>query len=317
MLTTKKFYTTEEIIKKLQGTSIKLNSDFEIKTPVNNVKALQNIPLIIIVGEEHTIDPNKESYYLTDLNKLDEIKNALDINFIGLEGLAKGQENNVENTILNAEIELIKIISKNKDYIICGLEDYRTQLYMIKIGLLGFYSTFLKYIQTVFPNNLNNLKLLNEINFVLSQIFQNILNQKNQKISISQDLHILLQNKSEEAIREIGNHFYHCLSILKSLRIYPKNKDEFDKILLDIIKDLNLYPQKDFDKIQKIGNEIIINTRDKYFAENILNEMKERKIAKSILFCGKGHMINVSELIRKYCMSILGTNVNIVLIDIT
>ena len=79
MLTTKNYYTMESVIKKLQSTPIKFKSNFEIINIINNIKALQNTPLIIIVGEVHSDDLNNESYYLNDLKKLEEKNVDLDL----------------------------------------------------------------------------------------------------------------------------------------------------------------------------------------------------------------------------------------------
>lgn len=323
MLTTKNYYTMESVIKKLQSTPIKFKSNFEIINIINNIKALQNTPLIIIVGEVHSDDLNNESYYLNDLKKLEEISNTLEIKTFFLEGLGFGQENNFENTILNAEVKVIKSLCKNKDYHIVGVEDLNIQIKVLEYGSLSLYSDYQIFIHEFFSTFLVNESFKKELNLLFEKIYSYVLNGRkdnfNVNLKVSMQLYIQMQIKANyiEIFEKIELFYTNLLLHLNPLKIFPKTLEELEFEITKIAKRTSLSPIYDKKKIEELHFRYISTIRDEIFTKNILESMKNQNISKLIFFCGINHMKPIAKLLQQNCEKILGNKVNIVLINIS
>lgn len=322
-LQTEKFYTIEELIKKIQSTNIKFNFSYEFNFYVKNPKALQRDPLIIILGEEHAgEDAGNESYYKKDLEKLEKLSNILEIKNIFLEGIAKGEENNVEKTILNAEINLIKTLSKNKNYTIYGVENLDIQIKIMELDLLLSHLDCVQLVNNTFSSFFNDQNLYYEIRSIFESIFENISKKINQTIIFKPSMKLYLIMKQtgvnySEIFNKVKIYYTKILFSLNRLNIYPKNHNEFNYEIVKIVNKSGFNLNVDKSKIEKLHFNYVLTLRDQIFTKNILESIKENNISKSIFFCGLLHMKTVTELLKNNSEKFLNTKINVITINIT
>jgi len=142
----------------------------------------------------------------------------------------------------------------------------------------------------------------------------------NKNLSLNIDLYNALKNSKEDyskIFEELEIMYINMLIHLNTLKIYPKNLNEFSKEANKLhleFGQLNLTNEKK--KIEKIYLEYRSNIRDQIFVTNIFKIIKEKNIKESIFICGTSHMKPVKNLIISNSKSVLNTEFNLILINI-
>lgn len=269
-----------------------------VRNPIFSVNA--NAPAIILIGDEDHANS------LVKHAQLELLRKIFGLNFVGIEGWAGHEVDKKRGRqILNAAVDLIKELLKNKDYRVVGLEDENAQTPASELETLSLYGNLSVHAKEL-SDGLMNHKMPQNVIEIIFIFVQNAFRGSDFTSSYKS----VVEN-SDKIIKKCEDYCYN-VTRLESKEIYGR-LDNYASTVSVIFQHLSeIYGIKNFDEVSlreygayvKRRGDLLIkskpanvdwvthyafNLRDYHAVKKMLEAMKTHQQKIGIVVFGAAH----------------------------